>query len=348
MIKKLLSEIAVGSGGRATGFAIGNTSDIFDGKDFYPTPLRQTSGLIYAGAVVKNVETAGIIAELVDGRVEYIFVDAEKKIRKIYYGPDDAGNIERIIREKVKKSNILTYKGNDLTVEATDLLLGQLMVDLGRMHIGIVGSGNLGSKVALKLVERGAHVKVFRRNLARLKLIVDGLNAIKSDNVLAAITFCDTLGKACKDADIIIACANEKEIISKPMVALMNPHGPGILIDAGKGCFSNAVLQEYPQAIYRVNVTTVQQAFFDAAVKTRLMFKRPMGRITLEREGITLVSTDILGRLGEIVVDNINAPTMILGVADGKGSFFQDASSFEVKLNALKKLIEKNNLTTSS
>lgn len=324
---------------RATGFLIGNTADIFDLGSFYPTPLRQTPELVYAGTIVKNVETAGKIAEIVDGRVDYIFVDAEKKIRRIYFGANDAGNIERKVRERAKKSKILTYKGNDLGVEAVDLLLGQLAVNLGNMQIAIVGSGNVGSKVALKLVERGVHVRVYRRNQERLQVITEGINEIKSEHTLSSVVVCDTLFGACVGADAIIGCANEKDIIPESMVHNMNPYGQRILIDAGKGCFSADVVNNARYTVFRIDVSTVQQLLFSALVKTHLNFLQLTGRISLEREGIRLVSLGLLGRYGEIVVDNIHTPTHIIGIADGKGSLLQDTTPLEESIQKLKDIM---------
>lgn len=340
-VASLLAAITAKAGSRATGFLIGNTSDIFDAGDFYSTPLRQTPELVYAGMIVKNVETAGNVADMVDGKVDYVFVDAEKKIRRIYFGADDAGNIEREVRERAKKSHILTYKGNDLGVEAVDLLLGQLAANLGGMQIAVVGSGNFGSKVALKLVERGAHVRVHRRNMERLRAITAGINEIKSEHTLSTVAMHDTLLGACAGTDAIIGCSNEKGIIPESMVQKMNAQGPRLLIDAGKGCFSPDVVNDARYTVYRVDVSTVQQLLFSALVKTHSTFAQSTGRIVLEPEGVRLVSLGLLGRYGEIVVDNIHDPTYIIGVADGKGTLVQDVTPFAEALQKLKDSMKK-------
>lgn len=340
-VLSLLATVKSAAGSRATGFLIGNTSDIFDAGDFYPTPLRQTPELVYAGTIVKNVETAGKIADIIDGKADYIFVDAEKKIRRMYFGANDVGNIERKVRERAKKSRILTYKGNDLGVESVDLLLGQLAANLGNMQIAVVGSGNFGSKVALKLVERGAHVRVYRRNRERLRAITAGINEIKSEHTLSTVAMYNTLEEVCAHADVIIGCSNEKGIIPESMVQTMNPRGPRLLIDAGKGCFSPDVVNDARYTVYRVDVSTVQQLLFSALVKTHSTFAQSTGRTSLESEGIRLVSLGLLGRYGEIVVDNIHNPAHIIGVADGKGTLLQDTAPFTEALRKLKDAMEK-------
>ena len=93
-------------------------------------------------------------------------VDAEKKIKP--KNNKTPGNIERRVRESVKKSKMLIYKGNDLTVDAIDLFLTYFFKDnirgLGGKKILIIGAGNIGSKLAQILLERGSRVFINRRS----------------------------------------------------------------------------------------------------------------------------------------------------------------------------------------
>src|SRR3990167_10040984 len=157
-VESILKSIKSRAKSGPAGLVIGNTSGVFGHGRFYPMPLRETHTLMYGGVIVRDVETAVKIARIVDGKVDYILLDSEKKIEKIYYGKHDVGNMERHVRQEISRSKILTYKGNDLTVEAIDLLLGQIIGDVGSREIAVIGFGNIGSKIGLKLVERGANV----------------------------------------------------------------------------------------------------------------------------------------------------------------------------------------------
>ena len=81
-IQVILKNIKKRAQGRVTGFSIGNTSDIFLEDNFYQIPIREADGLVYGGVIVRDVATAEAIAKLVDGEVDYIFADDEKKIRE--------------------------------------------------------------------------------------------------------------------------------------------------------------------------------------------------------------------------------------------------------------------------
>jgi len=56
-----------------------------------------------------------------------------------------------------------------------------------------------------------------------------------------------------------------------------------------------------------------------------------------------LVSGGLLGKKGEIIVDNVWQPKAIYGIADGKGDFIRKLSDEETeRLNKLKKIIEES------
>ena len=104
--------------------------------------------------------------KFLDGKVDIIFADGEKEnISKKNGAP---GNIERRVREQIKKSKIYIYKGNDLTVDSVELILSQYfnkdLRGIAGKKIGIIGAGNIGSKIGLYLTELGAKVYLNRRN----------------------------------------------------------------------------------------------------------------------------------------------------------------------------------------
>jgi hypothetical protein len=338
-LNNLLQTIKSKANGRVSAFIIGNTSSVMPyDKDFYFTPLEETSELIYGGVIVKNVEITASIAELIDGQVDYVFVDAEKKIKEIYYGSNDIGNIERIVREKIFKSKVLTYKGNSLATEAIDLLLGQLVVDLGNVNVAIIGAGNMGSKIALTLVERGAKVKLFRRNLSKLKKITDGLNQIKSEHTESSITMAENIEEACRGANVVIACADQQSIIKEDLKWLSKERSP-ILIDVGKKCFDESIINSHEFVVFSLDTSIIQKYVFTAIIKTKLIYGKAIGRKKLQDYGLNLISSGLVGQYGEFIVDDIDNPKTIIGVADGQGSLLEDTGIFEDKLNILRNLL---------
>jgi len=325
--------------GRVTGFAIGNTSDLFTHGRYYETPLRHTSELIYSGVVVRDVETAEAIARAIDGKIDYVFVDDEKKIRKIYYGKNDIGNIEQEVRKIIKKSTLLTYKGNDLALEAVDALIGNSKLEVGGLTIAVIGMGNLGSKIALRLVERGAYVVGYRRNQKKLTTIVGGINAIKSEYTKAKAFRAKNVASACRHADIVIGATNEKSVITKSMLASASQDA--MLIDVGKGCFAEDVADDPARLLYRLDVSILQKYLFSGLIKVHTHFQKKLGRRTIPELGITLISMGLAARKGEVIVDDIEAPSAIIGIAAGGGVLVKNTLTVQKKIEALRVFMRK-------
>lgn len=333
-----LKKIKKNARGRATAFVIGNTSDLFAQGRFNETPVRETSELIYGGVIARDVNTARAIAKLVDGKVDYVFVDDEKKIRKIYYGPNDAGNIEKAVRGVIKKSTLLTYKGNDLTVEAVDALVCNLLPEVSGTRVAIVGMGNFGSKVALKLVERGVHVSVYRRDQKKLRTISQGLNQIKSKDTISKIIPAKSIAVTCSGAQIVIGITNEKSVITKTM---LKHAAPGvILIDAGKGCFADDVTEDSSYLIYRVDVSIMQKNIFLGLIHTHTYMQKRLGRRNIPKLSAMLISTGLLAHKNEVIVDDIKHPTAVIGIAAGGGVLERNTQEIQKRIAEVKRFFK--------
>ena len=327
-----------------SGFCIGNTTKIDSGGLFF-APIRQTRQVVAGSVIVYRIHDAAAIAELVDGRVDYVLVDSEKKAGPDHeiYGLGDFGNIERAVRDVVRRSRILTYKGNDLTVDSIDCLLAQLIADpvcgIGGKKVAIVGAGNLGSKLALKLVERGASVVLTRRSQDKLDDIVRGLNAIKPVRTIAEVVGTTDNEEAARDADILIGSAGGTPVVTLSMVDAVSERA--LIIDAGKGClFPEAVLRANERGLTLLRVDI--RSGFEGQVAMLLEMERQLqastGRTTVG--GVSIVSGGLLGRAGEFVVDNVHEPTVIYGVADGRGDFVRDLSADQLQqFQSLRSLI---------
>ncbi|TSC69639.1 MAG: hypothetical protein G01um101456_70 [Parcubacteria group bacterium Gr01-1014_56] len=333
-VSTALKKIKKNARGRATAFVIGNTSDLFLSGRYYETPVRETPELIYGGVIARDVTTARAIAKLADGKVDYVFVDDEKKVRKIYYGGNDVGNIEKTVRGVIKKSTLLTYKGNDLAVEAVDALVCNLMPEVSGTKVAIIGMGNFGSKAALKLVERGVHVSVYRRDQQKLHTISVGLNQIKSKDTISKIIPVKSIVAACKGAEVVIGVTNEKSVIKK---AMLKYAAPGvILIDAGKGCFADDVVEDPSFLIYRVDVSIIQKHSFLALIHTHAYMKKGLGRRNIPKLRVILISMGLLARKGEVIVDNIKRPTVVVGVAAGGGVLERNTPQIQKRIIEVK------------
>jgi len=324
------------------GFCIGNTTQKID-HDYFFTPIRNTSRCVAGSIIIDCVSIAVEIAKALDGRVDYFFIDTEKKISPELYGESDAGNVERAVKEVVQESKILTYKGNDLIVDAIDGFLAQLITTddrgLGGKTVAIIGVGNIGFKLALKLTERGSHVVLVRRNTKALDSIVQALNTIKPRSTIAKIHGTSSIDEAVQDADIIIGLTPGTQDITAHMIE--GAKEGVVLIDGGKGSFSPEAIECATRRglkVYRASITPSFEGQVSMLLRLEEMISREVGRLDIK--GISVVAGSLLGAEGDVILDSISNPTQVYGVANGCGDFKRDLSNEEKdRLETLKEHI---------
>ncbi len=339
--KRVLADVCARAKARnkATGFCIGNTRKVEAGG-YYFSPIRETTHVVAGSVIVGENQHARDVAAVVDGRVQYVFVDTEKKIPPIQKEFLDLCNIEREVREVVKTSKVHTFKANDITVDSVDTLLAQIVPSIGGLKVAIIGAGNLGSKLALKLVERGAHVYVTRRDEKKLNAIVTALNIIKPAETVAQVHGTTDNHAAACDANIIIGTSSGPAAsIDLAMIESVAPNA--LVMDGGKGCLTTDALdlaEKRGLDIYRFDV----QAGFEGAVAQILRMEAiltgGMGRKVIS--GVPVVSAGLFARKDEIIVDNINRPTVVYGISGGHGDLVRHLSAQQLEqLSILKSVV---------
>lgn len=318
--------------GKVSMFSIASTANVNNQEILFPA-TRETETTICGNVLISSKKYLEDIINEIDGFVDLVLVDSETKIL-------DVANLEDAVRSRVRKSKLYTFKPNDLTVEALDVLIAQLKSPIAENKIAVIGAGNIGSKIALKLVERGANVYITRRNLLKLKKIADGLNAIKSDYIGAKVHYTTDNLAASIDADIIIGTTPGTPSITVEMVD--NMKSDGIIIDVGNGTlFPDAI----EQAKYRDMklICLLMKPGYDGALET--IFKTEEVILNQNNKIIgnfSIISGGILGKRGDLIVDNVRNPTKILAIANGKGDVISniDAEEFQDNVMIVKHLIE--------
>ena len=211
------------------------------------------------------------------------------------------------------------FKANDLSVDsACDVIFKHYddkSMYWGGRRVVIVGAGNIGSKIAIKLVECGIDCFLYRRNKKALKDVINGINTIKPIATIAravALEDLDAIKEICPD--IIIGCASSPVKIDPDVLT-----ADTLCLDLGKGSF----VPEVVSAAINLNASMVRVSVEDRLldfVKNHLSrsSKTPKRRICDDQ---AFVSGGYFGSLGDLVVDDADDPKIIYGVADGCGDF---------------------------
>ena len=247
-------------------------------------------------------------------------------VKKIFPKKNGApGNIERRVREQIKKSKIYIYKGNDLTVDSVELILSQYfnkdLRGIAGKKIGIIGAGNIGSKIGLYLTELGAKVYLNRRNKKKLSCIVNAINYLKPVNTKEKALAANKIS-ASKNADVLIGSTDGKPIIDTSMVNLLKKDS--IIIDAGKGTMTEEAIKKASERnieIFRVDIFPS----LEGLISKTFSMQRQIGKLLKKKKirNVNIFNSGKLGNYGDIIVDDIDKINTVYGICDGKGDFLR-------------------------
>ena len=272
-------------------FTIGTTSK--HGTEYsYLTPLRETRYLNILGIVIYNKDDIKKVINTVHKFVDYVFIDCEKKIQNNF-------NVSEIINyfktQNEKRSNkiiFFTYKANDLTVESADKFLEKKYGN-NNYTFGIIGAGNIGSKLALKISERGKKVYIFRRDKKKLRIITKALNLIKCKYFKKNISSSKSILEIIKKSDILISCSNSHKFTITEQV-LKNSKNLKFILDVGKQSITKdgvIVAHENQIEILRLDISLSLISMIESYIKydndiLKKIGKKKLIKILLFQEGI--------------------------------------------------------------
>ena len=308
-------------------FLIGTTKKKIN-QNYYLTPYRESQKTIYAGVILYNNRTAKKFAKKIDGKVNYIFVDIEKKITN---EKDVLTNIERVTKGTIKKSIVKNYKPNDITVNSIENFIQDYfrknLRGVGGKKILILGAGNIGSKVAIRLLESGGNIFLFRRNTNKLRKINEVLNIIKPEHTKSKSNIIGLNKLKFEDYDVIIGCSDNEIKFKKIKKISRKP----LIIDVGKGVFTQQDLNQLSKkniTIFRLDIENSLSSFIDTSVDTENFFESSFIK---KRGNFRLIKKGILGNNGDVIVDDVIKPKRIIGVC-GKDGLLKNISLKNYKL----------------
>jgi len=238
------------------------------------------------------------------------------------------GNISGAVSSVIKKSFFHEYKPNDLTIDSVWTFVSNYFRGLSGKKITILGSGNIGFKLGLKFVESGANVELVRRSVETGQLFANTINLIKSQYTIAEAHYDSDPIKAAIRSDVLIGSTDGVEIINWGMIQSMNKNG--IIIDIGKGTINKEVAKKAISnelKIFRADITAALSGTISTILRNIKITENHLGRKKL-KNNIFIVSGGQFALENDIIVDNINKPKNIIGVADGKGDL-------KIKLNKI-------------
>jgi len=304
--------------------------------DNYPIllPIKKTLNLICLGITISEKKGINNILKKIDGKVDYILFDIEQKNKELL-------NLQKIIIKNIYKSKILNYKTNDYTADSAYMLLEQLADLSKKKKIVIMGSGNIGSKLALKIVERGSNVFISKRIFLESMQIANAINIFKPKACVGK-AYPEKYSIIAKNCELLI-CFSSTPIINKKIIEQMKSNS--IIIDGGIGTVQKNAIKIAHQKkikIIRLDVRAGLSGMIAVIFETRKLLTETSGFKKIAN--IEIVAGGFYGKLGDVIVDSITNPREVIGIADGMGGVLRNQYSISYK-NKIQKINEwiKNN-----
>lgn len=320
-------------------FTISSTAD--KRTNPYFTPVRRSNGYCVFGCVLYDETIVTKIIEIIDGKVDWIAVDAEKKLsiellvkkeisdeRRKTNEVISTGNLSRLVTNIAKTTKVLEYKANDITVDATWALCSDHFGCLSGLKAAIIGAGNVGSKLALKLVESGVNISIYRRNTYKAYEITNALNLIKPDATMSTVQVASSPISCAFSADMVIGSNSGGPLITESELAAAKKNS--LVVDIGKGSLDESAIN-YAKCkkitLHRLDAGYHLLSTIIADINYLQDFHAHRG----EREwgGKRIVAGGCYGFEGDVVIDSISSPKNIFGYADGRGNIRKPKSEEE-------------------
>lgn len=267
---------------------------------------RLSEEVLAGNLILREITMLPQIVKRFEAVVAKFFIDCEIKA-----GVDLGAAVQSLIAPDKRHF----FKPNDFTVEAADEWIGQRMQDLRGARAAVVGAGNIGAKLALRLAERGSEVRLVARRIAPLRATAEGLSAIMRGR--GSITAVPNVIAACLEADLIVGCTPGTPAIDAPAVIGSKAV---LLLDVGNGCFTHAaiaVAQQRDLSLEVLSPIAGWEGFMRRYFATRKL-QQGLGRRQLEG-GVWIVSRGIMGAAGDVLVDDVSIPRRVIGICNGSG-----------------------------
>jgi len=282
-----------------------------DDDDLFFPFIRESSLAVIGNVEIEKIEDAIEIVKVIDGIIDYIFIDDEKKNTKLH-------SLTSEIKKNAKDSVILTYKDNDAWIEATDALINLFLEDNLKKNVLIYRINNLSSKLALKLCERGSNVYLIDSNgNGKTNSIIDALNYILPKDCPSKIKFCKSIPEEV-NFDVIVGFSIDIPIIDVEDIKNFPPNA--IILDAGIGSISEEGIKyalENNFNIVRLDMRAGLSGNIINVIESYDLKNKVYGRKKFRN--FNIVAGGFFGLKGDVVVDSISDPKKVIGVADGKG-----------------------------
>jgi hypothetical protein len=319
-------------------------------------PSHVIAGKACLNLIINDTKTAKEVMAYLDNYAPYFLIDVERK---------QTISLWEIAQNTITKGTILPYKPNDITVNAACILINQFFqYNINQKKALIYGSGNIATKLALSLAEHEAHVSLAGRNLKKIGVLKEALNAILPAYSTTPITVHTNITpQEChlpqerhpersegsqevstnlhfnlQKYDILVCALSSEHSIDEGVINQL--HENALVVDIGINNLTPAFIekaQEKSFQIFRLDVR-IGSPFIEASLEAyhRAFLSKQAGKRLINQ--VPCVAGGAIGARGDLIVDNISSPKQVIAIANGTGGVKKHEEYTEDDNNNLKKI----------
>ncbi len=308
--------------------------------------VRRTSEFLVVSLI--NISQAEIssIAPIIDRYAQYVFVDSEKKHPfQIETNKDTSNEIESLYSNLLssslqyfKEASIIPWSPSRLTTESSIIRVRKFYsLDLSGKRATVIGTGSIGAKLALALVEEGCSVNLFSRDQARVACIASSINYIKSKYTIACASQCTCIEAAAASSSCLILAASASSYIDDFHLHMIPRSANSLILDISKFSLSESARLLLPS----LNHITYQR--LDIGPELIMYANSFLPSLQKDIESLAPRSSQIYpsstplyvsgghpGSPNDVVVDDAHSPVFQLGTIDQNYQFVSDFKLLEI------------------
>ena len=220
---------------------------------------------------------------------------------------------------------ILTYNDFDSwTSSAINLIKSNENSSLDNKNILILGKNYLATRVILQLIDCNANIYLLKSDYDNLDLPY-----IHTATITVNTSNLKIVDKK-QDFDILLGCCLHTQF--DKLECLIDCHFESIY-DIGVSNFTEEFITAHKlngcKTIYRSDDRAGIVSVVLNLMETNYLLHHCVGRKSIT--GINMVAGGVIGDNGDVVIDSIENPRQVLGIANGDGTFKQHLSEIDIR-----------------
>ena len=300
-----------------------------DKQSLYFLPIRVFKNYIFAGICNGNKMENYEFLEKMQFMSTYVLVDVEKKFPWIASHELELeyhGNIEGVLEKHIDTKKLIHIWPNSMTVDSCLKQISSKNRNLSASKIAVIGVGNIGFKLTLRLIEAGCKVSISSRDFDRTLDLANTINRIKPRSTISSPVTHRTTSTCVIDQEYIIFCTGATIKIDK---VLINN------IKANTTIFTLSrinINEEVENLIKKKNISiqTIDiTPFYFLEITKKIAFDCSPKPLRVKSNNKFLISGGFNGKNGDVVVDNANQPSIVLGTISQDGRFLRQIDTWE-------------------